>query len=162
MKRIIYSISFVMIAVTLAHSQNPDRVRQEHMAERIEAQKVAFITNKLELSAEESAAFWPLYNEYQAKEREIRDKMKPGEKRIEDMTDAEARQVLEDHFKAEEQIIGLQREYYGKLDKVVSVKRLIRLQQIEREFNLEILNRLRQMRGAGGPNGPDRPMNNRN
>jgi len=162
MKRIINSITLVMLTGMLAYAQDYDMPRMEQMQERIEAQKVAFITNKLELTADESAAFWPLYNEYQAKERAIRDKMKPGDKRIEDMTEAEANEVLDNLFKGEEEVIDLKREYYGKMKKIISTKRLIRLQQIERDFNLEILNRLRQMRGGGGPNAPDHPMRNKN
>ena len=44
--------------------------------EKIEAMKVGFITNKLELSAKEAQLFWPLYNEYNQKMDKLRNSKK--------------------------------------------------------------------------------------
>jgi hypothetical protein len=40
----------------------------EDRGEKYQAQKVAYITTTLELSPDESAAFWPLYNQHDEKE----------------------------------------------------------------------------------------------
>ena len=39
--------------------------RDGRMNERIKAQKVAFITEKLSLTAEEAQQFWPIYNAFE-------------------------------------------------------------------------------------------------
>ena len=50
--------------------------RQEKMESRIESQKIAFITQKLDLTPTEAQLFWPIYNEYQTKMKEIRQQNK--------------------------------------------------------------------------------------
>ena len=40
--------------------------------DRIRALKVAFITDKLKLTPEESEKFWPVYNQYEAEQKRIR------------------------------------------------------------------------------------------
>jgi len=45
---------------------------QESKADKVEAMKVGFITNKLELTAKEAQTFWPLYNEYNSKLEKLR------------------------------------------------------------------------------------------
>lgn len=43
---------------------------------KLEAQRIAYITNKLDLSSEESIKFWPVYNEYSKKD--WKSEKKPG------------------------------------------------------------------------------------
>ncbi len=56
MKRLLL-ILFFLITVFLGVSQNGNR---------LEALKIAYITNKLNLSPEEAQKFWPVYNLYSA------------------------------------------------------------------------------------------------
>jgi DNA polymerase elongation subunit (family B) len=49
-----------------------DYGKKERFREKLEAQRIAYITNKLDLSSEESIKFWPVYNEYSKKRLEIR------------------------------------------------------------------------------------------
>ena len=48
----------------------------ESKAERIQALKIAFITQKLQLTADEAQKFWPVYNQY---DNEIRSLPKGGD-----------------------------------------------------------------------------------
>ena len=41
--------------------------RGEQIEERIKAQKIAFISDKLQLTSEEAQQFWPIYNAFEAK-----------------------------------------------------------------------------------------------
>ncbi len=41
--------------------------------ERIEAQRIAFITDQLHLTPDEAARFWPIYNEYKDGLKDLRD-----------------------------------------------------------------------------------------
>ena len=68
MKHFISTLMFVLFSCTILISQRPGL---ERVAEKVEAQKIAFITNALNLTPEESQKFWPLYNEYSAKEKEL-------------------------------------------------------------------------------------------
>lgn len=113
--------------------------------ERIEAQRVAFITQKMELTASESAAFWPVYNEFRQKQKTLRESARPG-KSLHMMNDAEAQEVIDSQLAAEADILALRREYFGKLSEIVPPRKLVRLTMLEQQFNREVLNTLRQRR----------------
>ncbi len=52
-----------LLAVTLSFGQNrPDK-------DKIKSLKIAFITERLDLSTKEAQTFWPIYNEYEEKGR---------------------------------------------------------------------------------------------
>lgn len=46
--------------------------QQESKHEKLEALKIAFITEKLSLTTKEAQNFWPVYNEYSQKIEKIR------------------------------------------------------------------------------------------
>ena len=70
MKRnIIYGFLLFILSINIIQAQ-------EHRSkeERIQALKVAFITEELDLTPEQSQGFWPLYNELQGKLRQLKKK----------------------------------------------------------------------------------------
>ena len=64
-------IAFLYIALA-GFSSTSIAQTQEDRKEKIEAMKVAFITQKLDLSSKEAQVFWPLYNDYQDKLQALR------------------------------------------------------------------------------------------
>ncbi|HPV87805.1 MAG TPA: hypothetical protein PKU85_01145 [Bacteroidales bacterium] len=63
----------LMPVCVYAQEQRPRKSDQERRAEReaVQAQKVAFITQKVGFTAEEAEKFWPLYNEMEGKIRVV-------------------------------------------------------------------------------------------
>lgn len=119
--------------------------------ERVQALRIAFFTEKLQLTPEESQNFWPLYNEYQDKEKAIRESHR-SEKSLELMSDAEAEKLIENHFAMEEQLLNLKRDYYQRLKSVLPVRKLAVLSRIERQFKERLLEEWRnrqEQRGQG-------------
>ena len=65
-------------AAVVAQPKMGDRADLEKKKEKIEAIKVAYLTEELELTVAESQAFWPVYNERQNKEHELRELQRIG------------------------------------------------------------------------------------
>lgn len=124
----------------------------EKMKERIRAQKVAFITDKLDLTSEEAQNFWPIYNEIEEKKEALRKKstLKRKAKKPSDLTEKEAETLLNEMLDIEDQKHQLQRELVTKLSDVISSKKIIRLMRAEREFDRQLLKRLKDMREKRG------------
>ncbi len=122
--------------------------RGEKMNERIKAQKTAFITEQLNLSADEAAKFWPIYNEIESKKVELRKKssLKRKTKRPDDLTEKEAKALLNEMLDIEDKKHKLNRELVSKLSNVISSKKIMHLMRAEREFDRKLLKRLREMR----------------
>src|SRR5687768_4964201 len=55
--------------------------------ERVRALKVAFITQKLNLTSEEAEKFWPIYSEYQDKRDVVRQQLAENRKKINEQSE---------------------------------------------------------------------------
>ena len=69
-------------AAVVAQPKMGDRTDLEKKKEKIEAIKMAYLTEELELTVAESQAFWPVYNERQNKEHELRELQRSGFKKL--------------------------------------------------------------------------------
>jgi hypothetical protein len=109
----------------------------------IQTQKVALLTEALELSDEQGAAFWPVYREYETKLAGISDRyitlIKDFAGSFESMTDEKAKELAETSIKIEEDRIKLRKDYFKKFDKQVNSTVAARWLQLERTITNLIL-----------------------
>lgn len=116
--------------------------------EKIESMKVAFISTKLELTAKEAQLFWPLYNEFQQKMEKLRKSKKSDfddiKSKIESGTDKELTAYMDEVFSTRQKELDLQKEYYEKYAKVVSLKKVALLYQAENQFKRELLKKIKE------------------
>jgi len=121
---------------------------QESKSDKVEAMKVAFITNKLELSAKEAQVFWPLYNEYNTKLEKLRKSKKSDfdelKNKGENLTDKELESFMNEIFATKQKELDLQKEYYEKYAKVLSVKKVAMFYQAENQFKRELLRKIKE------------------
>lgn len=128
-----------------------DYSKKEKFREKLEAQRIAYITNKLDLSSDESIKFWPVYNEYAKKRLEVRRENRDLRKgKGSDQMDS--RNSVDDQLAMQEKELQLKRDYYGKFKQLLPERKLIRLEEVEKEFNMEVIKTLREKRNnrAGG------------
>lgn len=115
--------------------------------ERLQAQKVSFITTKLDLSQEEAKVFWPVYDDYQEESRAIRSKLKELSSKVTssaDVSDQEAGSLVSQMLSAEEEEIQLKRRYVAQLEPTIGYKKIAVLFSLEREFREQILRNLKR------------------
>lgn len=147
MKKYLILFFFFAIGSSVAFCQPDKNKARNH--ERIEAMKVAMITKQLELTVEESQNFWPVYNELQAKEMELKKSLRP-EKPMAELTEKEAEMQLDKHILRLEKEAALQKEYLLKMKQVLPAKKLLKLHQVEGEFKKRLVTEMRG-RKAGEP-----------
>lgn len=136
MKKILFLAASLIFALNVFAQPQGGRLH-----DKMQAQRIAFITQRLDLSPEESQQFWPIYNQYTEKLKQIR--LEKPEKPMIDMTEAEAEKAILGDFDKEARELELKKEYYQKLKKVISVKKISRLYIAERDFRTELLKRLK-------------------
>ncbi len=120
------------------------------MREKIKAQKIAFITDQLELTSEEAQAFWPVFNSYESNVeaikngelRSIRQSLRQGA----ELSDKEANQLLNRLVAAENNLHQLRVDLVSDLKAVLPPQKILRLKAVDDEFNRKLLERLREMR----------------
>lgn len=122
--------------------------------ERIEALKVSYITQQLNLTPEEAQAFWPVYNAFQDKLKAIRDQRSQILPRplatIDRMSDEALRNAMNKFWQLEQQELNLKKEYNDKFLAILPVKKVVMLQVAEQRFKLLLLNELRKRRNGEG------------
>jgi hypothetical protein len=116
--------------------------------ERIEAFRIGFFTQRLQLTPEESQQFWPIFNEMEEKERNIR-KTFMDDRRLELLSDAEAEQLIDNYFEMEEKLLQVKKEYYQRLRKVLPARKIALLPRIDRQFKERLLEEMRNRQGGG-------------
>ena len=143
MKRTICIVSILLFTLGLQAQQMPGR-----RAERIHAIKVGYLTDRLQLTSSEAAAFWPVYNDYEV---ELRDARKAFRQKYRNgnagESDAEAGQFIEDNLDFQEQALGINRKYKDRFLKIISPQQLANLYEAERDFKKLLLQQLRERRG---------------
>lgn len=140
-------LTIVGVALTFGVMAQPNR-RIDKAEERIESVRIAFITDRLRLSPEESQNFWPVYNQYYDELKSLREKYQP-KKELFDMSDAEADNFIRDHLDMEQKELDLKRTFFERLRKVISPKKIAQLGRIEQQFKAKLLERLSEKRGEG-------------
>ncbi len=136
MKKLVLSTLLLALFATISYAQPQDR------EERIKAMRVAFITDQLQLTPEESQNFWPVYNEYQAEQKKLRQQYRPT-KNMEAVTEEEAAEIIEASFELEEKELLLKRNYVDRLKNVVPLRKIVKLRQVERNFKQQLLTEIK-------------------
>lgn len=120
---------------------------QDTRRENVEAAKTAYLTDKMGLTAEQSQKFWPLYNEYEAKRRELMRGYRSGYRQdVDALSEQEAKSRIDNMFITKEKELELEKEYADRYLRIISSKQLIKLYRGEREFTKMLLKRLDERR----------------
>jgi hypothetical protein len=135
----------LMMVLSIATHAQPGR-----RMERIHAIKVAYLTDKLQLTSEQSARFWPVYNRFEDDRRELMFKYRK-EKGLTDISDHDAMRSIDEDIAAQEKMLDLRKKYKDEFLKVISPQQLATLIESEKEFKRLLLQQMKDRR-AGGMN----------
>lgn len=154
-------LPFALGVALIASAQNEDiqGPPPERMAE-IKAQKVAFITQRLQLTPAEAQVFWPIYNEYEAEMKAIRGSIGESRRQRPDMatlTDEQAAPMLAEEMEKRRKETETWTKYMGRLRDAVGAKKTLFLGRAERDFTREVFRHIRDERKYRRPGGPGRP-----
>lgn len=145
-----YWLFLLMLAVGTAplHAQLTNEMESEEdidaRLERVQAQRIAYITNRLQLSPTEAAKFWPLFNEYERERRQMR--RQRSAKPVAELSEAEARRLIEDELERETRLLALRKRYYEQFLRVLPARKIALLPVADREFKRDLLQQLRRRR----------------
>ena len=141
---------FAMITGVPVKAQlNPSR------AEKLNAQRVAFITERLQLTPGEAEKFWPVYNEYRAKKMKIEKEkvqlVRDYSSRESQVTDKEAVKIADEYVALEQKQADLLVQYNKKFQEVLPPAKVLRLYRAENQFTVYLLRQLRERQHRDNP-----------
>ena len=147
MRTIVKAFLIVLVTGSTAFAQ---RGGHEGLA-RIHAAKMAYITDRLRLNAEQTGNFTPLYNEYEKEVRATRTSYlgKYKNNHLDEADDAAAMKFIDDNLDYQQAIIDLKRRYNDRFLKIISPQQLGDLYKAEREFRQLLMKKLSTQRSGG-------------
>ena len=138
MKRKFIGFIACMFLITSIGMAQKDKIQ-----EKVKVRRIAFITEKLQLTPEEAQLFWPLFNDFQKKRRTIQ-KTYRGKFNFSLMSDAEVASQLDRQLEKEEQLLILKKAFIGDLRNVLPVRKVAMLSETEKKFKEWMLSQVKK------------------
>jgi len=148
MMRPLLKILFTLLITLPAFAQEEDMQAtvDPKVQEKVRAAHIAYITDQLALTPEEAERFWPIYREFAEKRKGIRQELKemkrnPDPNKTQEQNDEE---LVQKQFDVKQKELNLEKDYSGRLLKVISAQKLRTLPEAERRFRQMILDQIQR------------------
>ena len=155
MKKVFSVLCALAVLAAGAFAQGPQRPGQpprrggddNGWRERVRSEKVAFLTQEIDLSESEAQVFWPIYNEIQKAQRESFDAVRAAyeamEKGVADKkTGKEMEKLVQAYIDAKDKSDGIETKYLNKLLKALPAEKVARYYVAEEKFRHQQIGRL--------------------
>lgn len=153
MKNLIVVFIFLFISFgTFAQSADADRDDQR---ERIKSLKIAYFTQELNLNDKVAEKFWPIYNDYERKRRQLHEREHIDLNNVDCYNEEQANDLLDEFLSVENEEYKIKRQLFKELKQIISAKDIIKLHKLEDEFHKKLIKEYRSKRGRNNDNGSE-------
>ena len=112
----------------------------EQLRSDLRAEKVAVLSESMELEEAESEKFWPVYREYELELWKLGDRrlalLKRYAQEYESLGNAEVKSIAQDWFELREDQLELERKVFERMEKELSASIAARFVQVEHQIGL--------------------------
>jgi hypothetical protein len=139
MKHILLFLTLLTGSISFAYAQeeDPDPVKRE---QKIQALYVAYITQQLNLSAEEAEKFWPLHKQFDSELKAVDPNMP--------------------ELSRQQKILDIKKNYQNRFSKILGNSRTDDFYRKDSEFRKKLVERLRNIRQQNNRNQRPQRRNN--
>lgn len=145
-KKILILIAFFACTVNFYGQRKPDR-------EKIKSLKVAFFTERLDLSSSEAEAFWPVYNAHEEQLENLRkterSEIRAKLRNFDEVSEQQAEELLQKFITLNEEKQKENKSFILKMKKMLGAKKTIVLQKTEEDFKRRLIKQYRKKKGGG-------------
>jgi hypothetical protein len=132
---------FIFLSINLAVCQN-------NRMDRINSEKIAFFTTRLDLKPEEARVFWPVYNDYSSrKDNIVQEKtttIRFVYQNFKNMSDKELEEAGDKIVEFTMQEAQLTIDYHKKFKEILPPSKVVRIYNTEIQFKRHLLNQLQR------------------
>jgi hypothetical protein len=126
MKKIFFAILMISSAFFSAQAQENQPADENQKQEKIKALYVAFITEKLELTADEAQKFWPVHTQFTNEIKGVKQDLPELDK--------------------QQSILNIKKKYQDNFNRILGNKRCERFFRLDGEFKRKLLEKIRKQR----------------
>jgi len=144
-----FSALFGKLYAAEGTQREPRQSQEERDAfrQRVQAERVAFFTERMTLTPAEAEQFWALFNTFQRERDRLNTEIRrrthvrqaEGERRVFDvsnLSDAEVQQLVDNRAR----VIDLERQFHNDLTELLSPRQVLAFYDAERIFQRELVN----------------------
>lgn len=125
---------------------------QDERGERLEQLKIAFLTERLDLSVKEGQSFWPLYNEFSDKRKTFHNEKKEVGRIMKDrgnsLSEKELRELINKVHGADMEMLALEKKFAEDCIPVLGPAKTALLMTAEEDFKKRMMDRLKDQQGG--------------
>lgn len=142
-------VSVFLISIASFGQNRPLRERFKEKKEQVKALKIAFITTELNLTPEESAKFWPIFNAFEDKQQEIKKQKlralldRTDGNAIDKLSEKEAATLLTQMESTEDELYQLKKKFVASLKGILPATKILKLKKAEEQFSKKLLQQYR-------------------
>ncbi len=131
-------------------------LQAQNRKDNIENMHTAYLTEKINLTPEQSQKFWPVYNQFKLDQEELQKQRKQNAQTvktaggIDNMSDADVQKLITNEIDVKTRELDLHKKYVVKFQEVISLKQVAKLFIAEEQFKLYLLEQLKKRRQGGG------------
>jgi hypothetical protein len=136
----------ILLTQTFAQGQ-PEPNMQGNKGEKIEALRIAFISQELNLNPQEAQKFWPVYNQYRGDLKTLHQNFK---------MDANGQMDATQQLDFEQKKLDLKKKYKGQFEGALGKDKVNQLYNLEHKFHEKLKDmreQRQQQKGNGGQGG---------
>jgi hypothetical protein len=146
------STILIVVALFISHNILAQDVQHEKYnndkREKIEALKVSYLTEKMNLTPEEAQKFWPVYNQYKADMKTLKKDKRAlaadSKESFETMSDSEITALVDQKLVIDQKALDLKKKYHVEFKKVLPIKKVALLYKAEDQFKRELLKQMQK------------------
>ena len=148
-KLILIGLFCLSVSVTLPQETEPDQTPAVHDSkaqERIKNLRIAYISDKLGLTPDQAEKFWPVYRQFVLERAKLRMELKSIYINPSKPDPKKQQELIDLGLRVKQKELDLEKEYSGKLLRVINAQQVLNLHKAEQEFRAMIINQLQQRR----------------
>lgn len=147
-----------------AYAQNTERLTEEtrmmetedgedmseSVRENIERQKMAYLSNELQLTEKEASAFWPLYQNQMKEKQMLREAGREMRMKSKEMTRgadmSSFDQIMQARFQNQREAINIDERFFKSMSTVLPAEKVIGFYKAEKDFKREMMRTMNERR----------------
>lgn len=118
--------------------------------DKIKSLKIAFITERLNLSSEEAAIFWPVYNEHEATLEALRlrerNDIRGRLRNFQNMSDSQIEELMDEFLALQKERNDRNIAFLNRMTNLISARKTFLLIKAEDDFKKRLLQQIQKRR----------------
>lgn len=145
----------ILLVLTLLFSSALFYGQRNVDKEKIKTLKIAFLTEKLNLTTKEAQGFWPIYNNYESAKDKLRDKgydeIRSKIRDADQLSENQAAELIKKVIQHEDEENKIFEDFSSQITKVISAKKMLILLRSEDEFKRQLIRQYHEKNSKNEP-----------